>query len=139
MASESSSPIQTYQGIRWSKSSGRSRFVLETRPVYHQRNETIRGRVFCNLLALVLRKELDRRLAQEGHCVIWADIKQDLKSLQEVVIENEGESLAFKTGCIGSCGKVFRGAGIAMPLPFDIYKRRQRAIGSTKDFSYMAM
>ena len=36
--------------------------VLETRPVYHQKDENIRGHVFCSFLALVLRKELDRRL-----------------------------------------------------------------------------
>ena len=31
--------------------------VLETRPIYHQTDETIRGHVFCSFLALVLRKE----------------------------------------------------------------------------------
>ncbi len=34
--------------------------VLETRPVFHKCDETIRGHVFCSFLALVLRKELDR-------------------------------------------------------------------------------
>ena len=33
--------------------------ILETRPVFHQTDETIRGHVFCSFLALVLRKELD--------------------------------------------------------------------------------
>jgi hypothetical protein len=32
--------------------------ALETRPVYHQRDENIKGHVFCSFLALVLRKEL---------------------------------------------------------------------------------
>ena len=32
--------------------------ILETRPVYHQLDETIKGHVFCSFLALVLRKEL---------------------------------------------------------------------------------
>jgi len=41
--------------------------VLETRPVYHQKDENIRGHVFCSFLALVLRKELDRRLQKAGH------------------------------------------------------------------------
>ena len=36
--------------------------VLDTRPVFHKCDETIRGHVFCSFLALVLRKELDRRL-----------------------------------------------------------------------------
>jgi len=31
--------------------------VLDTRPVFHKRDETIRGHVFCSFLALVLRKD----------------------------------------------------------------------------------
>jgi transposase len=89
--------------------------VLETRPVYHQRDENIRGHVFCSFLALVVRKELDRRLKEAGHCFEWADIKQDLKALQEVVIEDGGRSLALRTECAGTCGKVFQAVGVAIP------------------------
>jgi transposase len=89
--------------------------VLETRPVYHQRDENIKGHVFCSFLALVLRKELDRRLKEAGHTFEWSDIKQDLKSLQEVVIEDKGKSLALRTECIGTCGKVFQAVGVAIP------------------------
>ena len=52
--------------------------VLDTRPIFHQRDETIRGHVFCSFLALVLSKELYRRLEKAGHDFEWADIKQDL-------------------------------------------------------------
>jgi transposase len=89
--------------------------VLETRPVFHKCDETIRGHVFCSFLALVLRKELDRRLDQTGHCFEWADIKQDLKSLQEIVIEEHGKSLAVRSECKGTCGKVFQSVGVAIP------------------------
>ena len=60
--------------------------VLETRPVFHQTDETIRGHVFCSFLALVLRKELDSRLEKAGHSFEWPDIKQDLEALQEIMI-----------------------------------------------------
>jgi hypothetical protein len=89
--------------------------VLETRPVYHQKDENIRGHVFCSFLALVLRKELDRRLQQAGHCFEWADIKQDLKALQEVEIQDNGKSLALRTQCLGTCGKLFQAVGVAIP------------------------
>ena len=89
--------------------------VLETRPVYHQRDENIRGHVFCSFLSLVLRKELDRRLEEDGHDFEWADIKQDLKALEEVVIEDNGRSLALRTQCTGTCGKVFQAVGVAVP------------------------
>jgi transposase len=89
--------------------------VLETRPVFHQRDETIRGHVFCSFLALVLKKELDRRLETAGHSFEWADIQQDLKALQEVTIDDRGRSLVIRTECQGTCGKVFQAVGVAVP------------------------
>ena len=32
--------------------------ILETRPIFHKCDDTIRGHVFCSFLALVLLKEL---------------------------------------------------------------------------------
>lgn len=89
--------------------------LLESRPVYHQTDETIRGHVFCSFLALVLRKQLGRRLADVGYSFEWADIKQDLKSLEETVIEDGGKSLAIRSQCLGTCGKVFQAVGVALP------------------------
>ena len=89
--------------------------VLETRPVYHRRDETIRGHVFCSFLALMLKKELYRRLEESGHSFEWANIKQDLKALTETVIEEDGKRLAVRSQCKGTCGKVFQSVGVAIP------------------------
>ena len=89
--------------------------VLETRPVFHQTDETIRGHVFCSFLALVLRKELDSRLEKAGHAFEWTDMKQDLEALQEVTIEEQKKTLAIRTECIGTCGKIFQAVGVAIP------------------------
>lgn len=89
--------------------------ILETRPVFHRRDETIRGHVFCSFLALVLRKQLSRRLADAGYSFEWADIKQDLKALQETVIEDGNKSLAIRSQCLGTCGKIFQAVGMALP------------------------
>jgi transposase len=89
--------------------------ILETRPIFHKCDETIRGHVFCSFLALVLKKELDRRLESAGHSFEWADIKQDLKALQETVIEDNGKRLAIRSRCLGTCGKTFQAVGVAVP------------------------
>ena len=89
--------------------------VLDTRPIFHKLDETIRGHVFCSFLALVIRKELDRRLEKAGHCFEWADIKQDLKALQEITVEDRGKMLAIRSECLGTCGKVFQAVGVAIP------------------------
>jgi transposase len=76
---------------------------FETRPIFHQREETIRGHVFCSFLALVLQK-LYLRLENAG-CgnFEWSDIRQDLTALQEMIIEESGKKLGkviplFKDG-----------------------------------------
>ena len=89
--------------------------LLDTRPIFHKMNETIRGHVFCSFLALVLRKELDRRLEKAGHCFEWADVKQDLKALQQIIVEDAGRTLSVRTECQGVCGKVFQAVGVAVP------------------------
>jgi len=89
--------------------------MLHTRPVYHQKDENIRGHVFCSFLALVLRKELERRLNAAGHVFEWSDIKQDIKALQQVTVEENGKRLAIRSECKGVCGKVFQSVGVALP------------------------
>ena len=89
--------------------------LLETRPVFHQRDQTIRGHVFCSFLALLLRKELDRRLEKAGHVFEWSDIKQDLEALQETMIEENDRRLTIRSQCLGTCGKVFQAVGVAIP------------------------
>jgi transposase len=89
--------------------------MFETRPIFHQRDDTIRGHVFCSFLALVLRKELERNLEKAGHVFEWSHIKQDLKALQETYIEENGNKLAVRSRAEGVCGKVFQAVGMAMP------------------------
>ena len=89
--------------------------VIDTRPIYHKRDETIRGHVFCSFLALALKKELDDRLASQGLQLEWADIKQDLKALQEVIVEENKTTLAIRTECQNTCVKVFKATGVAVP------------------------
>ena len=89
--------------------------LLETRPVFHQCDENIRGHVFCSFLALVLRKELERRLNHAGYVFEWSDIKRDLEALQTVTMEEGGKRFAIRTECRGNCGKIFQAVKVALP------------------------
>lgn len=89
--------------------------ILINRPIFHKRDATIKGHVFCSFLALMLGKELNRRLEESGHDFEWAAIKQDLKALQETLINEKGKSLAIRSECQGTCGKVFQAVGVAIP------------------------
>jgi hypothetical protein len=63
--------------------------------------------------ALVLRKEVDRRLISAGHRFEWAEIKQDLKALQRVTIAENGRCLSIRSQSQGVCGKIFQAVGVA--------------------------
>src|SRR5512132_444173 len=89
--------------------------LLQTRPIYHRCDETIRGHVFCSFLALVLRQELQARLEERGHAFEWADVIADLDRLQMVEVEQDGKRFLLRTEAQGTCGKVFQAVGVALP------------------------
>ena len=89
--------------------------ILETRPIWHQCDETIRGHVFCSFLALVLRKELEDRLESNGQKLEWADITRDLMNLQYAEVEQDGKRFLLRSEAQGTCGRVFTAAGVALP------------------------
>ena len=89
--------------------------LLQTRPIYHRCDETIRGHVFCSFLALVLRQELQARLEARGHEFEWADVIGDLDRLQLVEVEQDGKRFLLRSEVQGTCGKVFQTVGVALP------------------------
>ena len=90
--------------------------ILDTRPVFHQLDETIKGHVFCSFLALVLRKEVDKRLESMGLDLEWNDVKRDLLALQEVVLdETKNRKVSIRTAPQGSCASICRAVGVALP------------------------
>jgi transposase len=89
--------------------------LLQTRPIFHRCDETIRGHVFCSFLALVLRQELQSRLEARGHELEWADVIGDLDRLQMVEVEQDGKRFLLRSEVQGSCGKVFQAVGVAVP------------------------
>ncbi|MFY9976493.1 MAG: hypothetical protein WAK53_19735, partial [Chromatiaceae bacterium] len=72
-----------------------TRSLLEKRPIFHQRDETIQGHVFCSFLALILRKALLDRLAAAGRAYEWADVLRDPDALQEVGVEPRRKTLCL--------------------------------------------
>jgi hypothetical protein len=89
--------------------------LLETRPIYHRCDETIRGQVFCSFLALVLRHELQARLEAKGQTVEWAQVLQDLERVQYIDVEQNDKRFRLRSELTGSAGRVFRAIGVAVP------------------------
>lgn len=91
--------------------------LLDTRPVFHQWDATIRGHVFCSFLALVLLDELKRRLAERSWELEWQDVRRDLLSLAEVEVRQGEQWYYLRTALQGVAGKVIQAAGVKIPSP----------------------
>jgi hypothetical protein len=89
--------------------------ILDTRPIFHQRDATIVGHLFCSFLALVLRKALDECLEAAGVVAEWADIVRDLDRLEEVTIDQGDKRFVLRLQAQGCAGAVCKAVGIALP------------------------
>jgi len=89
--------------------------LLETRPIFHKCDDTIRGHVFCSFLALVLRKALQERLEASGEPLEWAEVIADLEALEDVEVVHQQKRFRLRTETKGTCGKVFQAVGVALP------------------------
>jgi transposase len=88
--------------------------VLETRPIYHKCDDTIRGHVFCSFLALVLLKELQARLEASGWRPEWERLKDDLEALEEITVVNAGKTFVIRSQTRGDAGKALQAVGVAL-------------------------
>jgi len=92
-----------------------SKSILETRPIYHKRDETIRGHVFCSFLALVLKRELEIRMKEKNLHWEWAELIRGLDNLQEVEAELCGQRFLLRGQITGHASQAIRGAQVAIP------------------------
>ncbi len=89
--------------------------LLDTRPIFHRCDEAIRGHVFCSFLALLMRKELEDRLAHKQWKLEWADMVRDLDNLVEMEVVINGKGYVFRGQTSGVAGKIFQACGVALP------------------------
>jgi Transposase DDE domain len=92
-----------------------AKHLLATRPIFHQLDATIRGHVFCSFLALVLKAELDQRIAALGRDGAWSEIRADLDSLTETEIVHDGRRFLVRTAPRPAASLALRAAGVALP------------------------
>jgi hypothetical protein len=89
--------------------------ILDTRPIYHRCDETIRGHVFCSFLALCLKRELELRLEAKGLEAEWAEIIRGLDHLQQVELLLQGSHFLLRGQMTGHASQALRAAEVAVP------------------------
>jgi hypothetical protein len=89
--------------------------LFATRPIFHKLDETIRGHVFCSFLALVLKIELEHRIAALGESGSWPEILSDLDALTETAIAQDAKRFVVRSAPRPAASLALRAAGVALP------------------------
>jgi hypothetical protein len=101
-----------------------SKSLFATWPIFHKLDEAIRGHVSCSFLALVLKKELEDRIANMGKPAAagdnaenrsWPDVLADLDSLTETEVEQDGKRFLLRSAPRPAASLALRAAGVALP------------------------
>jgi transposase len=89
--------------------------IMDTRPIYHRCNETIRGHVFCSFLALILKTELERRMKFADLKCEWAQVIRGLDALQQVEVTFQDKRFVLKGQLTSEASAALRATGVAAP------------------------
>jgi hypothetical protein len=92
-----------------------AKHLLATRPIFHQLDATIRGHVFASFLALVLKAELEQRIADLGRTASWTETLADLDSLTETEIAHDDKRFLVRSSPRPAASLALRAAGVALP------------------------
>ena len=92
-----------------------SKSIFETRPIYHKRDETIRGHVFCSFLALLLKQELESRIKLADLPWEWKEVIRGLDGLQQVEANFQGRRFLFRSQLTADASQAIRATGVAIP------------------------
>jgi transposase len=89
--------------------------IMDTRPIYHRCNETIRGHVFCSFLALLLKTELEQRMKFADLKCEWAQVIRGLEALQQVEASFQAKRFVLRSQLTSEASAALRATGVAAP------------------------
>jgi transposase len=93
--------------------------LLDTRPIYHKRDENIRGHIRCSFLALILRKRLfdimEKHRKDDEKPIEWDDLIKHLELLSISELTIDGKKFIIRSKAESNAVKVFKALGIRLP------------------------
>ena len=92
-----------------------AKHLLQTRPIFHKLDETIRGHVFASFLALALKKALEDRISALGRSGSWPDIVADVDELSETEVEQDGKRFVVRSAPRPQASLALSATGVALP------------------------
>lgn len=110
--------VNTYKGLwRVERTFREQKSTLEMRPLFHHNDDTRIGHIVASFLALRLEVDLRKRLDERAAKTPWADLMRDLKRVQAVHLELDGNAYRLRTDLVGSAFEAFAAAGMRPPPP----------------------
>ena len=106
---------QQYRRLGVVKAAFSSLSSLGAATARRRHDDELYGHVFCTFLALLLRYELQTRLANQGHYSPWHELIADLNELQEIEIDYQQKRFLLLTAMKGSCSQILQ--TLTVPLP----------------------
>lgn len=94
--------------------------TLDLRPIYHWKEERVRGHIFVCFLAFVLQVMLVKRLKDSK--LSLKEVTQDLRSLQAVKLNIGEEQFILRTELKGHAYDVFKALGYRPPNRIMLYE-----------------
>jgi transposase len=96
-----------------------SKSLFHTKPIYHHRDENIRGHIWITFLSLILKKYLQDALEKDRekneNPLEWNHIIEDLKTLTYSIVESNGKKFAMRSVANPGIVRIFRALGINLP------------------------
>jgi len=89
--------------------------VLDIRPVYHWKEQRVRGHIMMCFLAFVCEMTLRKLIDLKKLAISYREMLLDLRRLQIVKINVKEKKYLVKTENEGVCGKIFQMAGVQIP------------------------
>ena len=89
--------------------------IMETGPIFHKCDKSIRGHVFCSFLAMVLKRELKVRMEQKDLTAEWAEVIRGLDKLQQVELFLQRSRFLSRSQLKGDASQAIRAAEVALP------------------------
>jgi len=89
--------------------------VLDIRPVYHWKEQRVRGHIMICFLTFVCEMTLRKLIDLKKLAISYREMLLDLRRLQIVKINVKEKKYLVRTEIEGACGKIFQMAGIQIP------------------------
>lgn len=89
--------------------------ILDMQTLPSVNDAVVRGQMFCSFLALLLRREIEERLASAGFALEWRDVVRDLNRLTETEMRQAGRQFLVRSEPTGNGVAIADALGVVLP------------------------